>query len=41
VIEIIGKTLAPFDDDQLIPAFGFGERSVSPGSLMLTNVARG
>jgi E3 ubiquitin-protein ligase RGLG len=24
-ISIIGKTLAPFDDDNLIPCFGFGD----------------
>lgn len=24
-ISIIGKTLAPFDEDNLIPCFGFGD----------------
>lgn len=28
-ITIIGKTLAPFDDDNLIPCFGFGDGKVS------------
>lgn len=27
-ISIIGKTLAPFDDDNLIPCFGFGDGKV-------------
>ncbi|MCH87358.1 E3 ubiquitin-protein ligase RGLG2 [Trifolium medium] len=26
-ISIIGKTLAPFDEDNLIPCFGFGDSS--------------
>lgn len=34
-ISIIGKTLAPFDEDNLIPCFGFGDgRLNSPISLV-------
>jgi len=29
VIHILGKTLKPFDDDNLIPAFGFGDKTTS------------
>ena len=27
MIRVLGETLAPFDDDGLIPAFGFGDQS--------------
>jgi E3 ubiquitin-protein ligase RGLG len=27
-ISIIGKTLTPFDDDNLIPCFGFGDGKI-------------
>ena len=32
-ISIIGKTLAPFDGDNLIPCFGFGDGTCSPLKL--------
>lgn len=32
-ISVIGKTLAPFDDDNLIPCFGFGDGMSSPLKL--------
>ncbi|KAD7116455.1 hypothetical protein E3N88_03723 [Mikania micrantha] len=32
-ISIIGKTLAPFDDDNLIPCFGFGDASTHDESV--------
>jgi len=33
VIHILGKTLKPFDDDNLIPAFGFGDKSTTDKSV--------
>ncbi|KAA6387780.1 MAG: putative E3 ubiquitin-protein ligase RGLG4 [Streblomastix strix] len=30
VIQILGQTLEPFDDDHIIPSFGFGDKSVFP-----------
>jgi hypothetical protein len=33
VIEIVGKTLEVFDDDKLIPVFGFGDASTSNKSV--------
>jgi E3 ubiquitin-protein ligase RGLG len=34
VISILCKTLAPFDDDNLIPTFGFGDLSSKDHSLI-------
>ncbi|RWV85806.1 hypothetical protein GW17_00052373 [Ensete ventricosum] len=39
-ITIIGKVLAPFDDDNLIPCFGFGDRKASY-ALPLTDFVSG
>ncbi|RZS29134.1 hypothetical protein BHM03_00062821 [Ensete ventricosum] len=39
-IAIIGKVLAPFDDDNLIPCFGFGDRKASY-ALPLTDFVSG
>jgi len=33
VIEVIGKTLGPFDDDGQIPAFGFGDKRTGDHSV--------
>eukprot|EP01102_Stenamoeba_stenopodia_P005342 TRINITY_DN15940_c0_g1_i1.p1 TRINITY_DN15940_c0_g1~~TRINITY_DN15940_c0_g1_i1.p1 ORF type:complete len:274 (+),score=57.97 TRINITY_DN15940_c0_g1_i1:165-986(+) len=33
VIDVIGKTLEPFDEDHLIPAFGFGDISTTDKSV--------
>jgi len=32
-ISIIGRTLSPFDDDNLIPCFGFGDASTHDHSV--------
>ncbi|KAI4323296.1 hypothetical protein L6164_022914 [Bauhinia variegata] len=32
-LSIIGKTLAPFDDDNLIPCFGFGDATTHDGGV--------
>jgi len=37
-ISIIGKTMAPFDEDNLIPCFGFGDGRFSPWKLNSNNV---
>ena len=37
-ISIIGETLAPFDDDNLIPCFGFGDGKYSLQSNKITNL---
>lgn len=37
-ISIIGKTMAPFDEDNLIPCFGFGDGRFSPWKLSSNNV---
>ena len=33
VIQIMGETLEPFDDDGIIPAFGFGDVSTKDKSV--------
>lgn len=33
MIAIIGRTLQPFDDDNLIPAFGFGDATTGDKSV--------
>jgi E3 ubiquitin-protein ligase RGLG len=41
VIEIIGKTLEVFDDDKLIPTFGFGTSATADSLLYLSLTPRG
>lgn len=38
VVQIISKTLEPFDEDNLIPAFGFGDLSTKDDSVFSFNV---
>lgn len=33
VISVLGQTLAPFDDDNKIPAYGFGDRETKDHSV--------
>lgn len=37
VVQIISKTLEPFDEDNLIPAFGFGDSSTKDHSVLSFN----
>ena len=37
-ISIIGNTMAPFDEDNLVPCFGFGDGKSRPWNLNSNNV---